>query len=95
MSEESNRKPVVEYPCPWGYKVVGPDEKSMRRAVKETLDLCLTRESGDRDFELGLSRTSSTGKYVSLSLNLTVLDEAERDGIFTALNRRTEILLVI
>ena len=51
--------------------------------------------TGDREFELGQSRTSKGGKYVSLSLNLTVQDEAERDAIFAALTSRPEILMVI
>ena len=35
--EKGKGKPVVEYPCQWGYKVIGPDEDAMRSAVK----LCL------------------------------------------------------
>jgi putative lipoic acid-binding regulatory protein len=95
MSEANNRKPVVEYPCLWGYKVIGQEETSMRGAVRECLDTCLQPNSGDREFELGLSRSSKGGKYVSLSLNLTVQDEAERDAIFAALTKRSEIVMVI
>jgi putative lipoic acid-binding regulatory protein len=95
MTETNNQRPVVEYPCPWGYKVIGPEEKSLREAVKECLDTCLNSNTGDRDYELGLSRSSKGGKYVSLSLNLTVQDEAERDAIFTALKNRPEIVMVI
>jgi putative lipoic acid-binding regulatory protein len=95
MSDTNNQKPVVEYPCPWGYKVIGTDEDSMRGAVKQCLDTCLNQNSGDREFELGQSRSSKGGKYVSLSLNLTVQDEAERNAIFTALTSRPEIKMVI
>ena len=95
MSETDKGKPVVEYPCLWGYKVIGPEENSMRGAVKECLDTCLNPDSGDREYDLGLSRSSKGGKYVSLSLNLTVQDEAERDAIFAALTGRPEILMVI
>jgi putative lipoic acid-binding regulatory protein len=95
MSEFKNQKPVVEYPCLWGYKVIGPDEDNMRQAVKHCLDECLQQNTGDREYELGQSRTSKGGKYISLSLNLTVNDEAERDSIFTSLSARTEILMVI
>jgi len=95
MTDDSSRKPVVEYPCLWGYKVIGLDEESMRAAVKACLEECLQEESGDREFELGQSRTSKGGKYVSLSLNLTVTDESERNAIFTALSGRPEILMVI
>ena len=95
MPDANNQKPVVEFPCPWGYKVIGVDEDSMRGAVKKCLDTCLNRNSGDREFELGQSRSSKGGKYVSLSLNLTVQDEVERNAIFTALASRPEILMVI
>ena len=95
MPEMENGKPVVEYPCQWGYKVIGPDEETMRAAVKLCLDDCLNENSGEREFELGHSRTSISGKYVSLSLNLKVKDEAERDSVFAALTKRPEILMVI
>lgn len=95
MNDANNQKPLVEYPCPWGFKVIGPDEDAMREAVNQCLNDCLQENSGDREFELGLSRASKGGKYISLSLNLTVLDEAERDSIFAALTGRPEILMVI
>ena len=95
MSEMKKGKPVVEYPCLWGYKVIGPDEEAMRSAVKLCLEQCLHDNSGDREFELGQSRTSKNGKYVSLSLNLTVQDESERNAIYEALTKRPEIVMVI
>jgi uncharacterized protein len=95
MTDAGSQKPVVEYPCPWGYKVIGSEEISMREAVKECLESCLNALSGDREYELGHSRSSKGGKYVSLSLNLTVQDEAERDAIFAALTSRPEIVMVI
>jgi putative lipoic acid-binding regulatory protein len=95
MPELENGKPVVEYPCLWGFKVIGPDEEAMRAAVRQCLDSCLAKDSGEREFELGRSRTSKGGKYVSLSLNLLVLDQAERNAVFTALQGRPEILMVI
>ena len=95
MPEMEKGKPVVEYPCLWGYKVIGPDEDAMRSAVKLCLEHCLNENSGDREFELGHSRTSKSGKYVSLSLNLNVQDESERDAVFEALTKRPEIVMVI
>ena len=95
MPEMNNQKPLVEYPCQWGYKVIGAEEESLREAVKECLDTCLKAGTGDREFELDHSRASKGGKYVSLSLNLTVQDETERDAIFAALTNRPEIVMVI
>ena len=95
MTEKDKGKPLVNYPCLWGYKIIGPDEEAMRSAVKLCLDACLKDNTGDREFELGQSRTSKGGKYISLSLNLTVQDEVERDAVFAELTNRPEILMVI
>ena len=95
MFPDKDEKPVVAYPCQWGYKVIGPDEASMRLAVQECLDACLGPEVDAREFTLVLSRASKGGRYVSLGMTLTVLDEAERNAVFQALNARDEILMVI
>ncbi len=95
MSNENNGKPEIEYPCPWDYKIIGTCEDAMRSAVQLCLDKSLDRATGDREFELGTSRTSNGGKYVSLRLNLMVMDETERNGIFTSLAGHPEIRIVI
>jgi putative lipoic acid-binding regulatory protein len=95
MSNEKQDKVEIEYPCPWDYKIIGTSENDMRTAVQACLDEALTEASGDREFELGTSRTSNGGKYVSLRLNLMVLDEAERNSIFSSLANRPEIRIVI
>jgi putative lipoic acid-binding regulatory protein len=95
MTDPKPKKPVIEYPAPWGYKVIGTDESALRSAVQECLDASLVRDTGDREFELGLSRESKGGKYLSLSLNLTVVSEEERDGIFQALRNHADVLMVM
>ncbi len=95
MSNQNNDKPIIEYPCPWDFKIIGTSEDAMREAVGQCLDQALNRASGDREFELGTSRTSNGGKYISLRLNLMVMDEAERNNIFSSLARQPEIRIVI
>ena len=95
MTDPKQEKPIIEYPVEWGYKVIGTDEQVVRNAVKECLDAALYRETGDREFELGLSRASKGGKYLSLSLTLVVMTEEERDGIFRAMTGHPDILMVM
>ena len=95
MNDPRDDKPKIEYPCEWAYKVIGTGEEAVRAAVQASLDACLTPNSGDREFSLGLSRESKGGKYLSLGLTLTVLDEDERDGIFRALKEHPDVLMVI
>ncbi len=89
------QRPEITYPAPWSFKVIGTDEQDVRRAVKITLAVCLDQNSGDRAYELSLTRTSTQGSYVSLNLELTVLSDAERDAIFTGLADCPEIRMVI
>ena len=92
---DPTQRPEISYPAPWSFKVIGSDEEDIRRAVKITLAVCLDRNSGDRAYELGVSRTSARGSYVSLQLDLTVVSEAERDAVFTGLAECPEIRMVI
>lgn len=95
MSDQKNEKPQITYPCLWGFKVVGTDEDAVREAIKCCLQECLNPDSGDRSYELGFSRTSSKGNYVSLTLNLEVQDADERNTLFQALADRPEVRMVI
>jgi len=92
---ESRQRPAIEYPCPWSFKVIGMDEEEVRRAVKIMLTVCLDQDSGDRPYELGLSRNSGGGKYVSLNLTVTVNNQAERNALFAGLADCPEIRMVI
>ncbi len=88
-------QPLIDYPCPWTFKVIGPVEDDLRRAVKVMLTVCLDRDSGERDFELGVSRASRGGKYVSMSLTVSVNSEAERNALYAGLKDCPEIVMVL
>ena len=95
MTDKTSQKPQITYPCSWGFKVVGTDEDALRAAIKECLHENLNADSGDRSFELGFSRASSKGNYISLTLNLVIQDEEERNTLFQALAGRPEVRMVI
>ena len=95
VTDNQNQKPKITYPCQWGFKVIGTEEDAVRAAVKACLADCLNDKSGDREYELGFSRVSGEGKYVSLTLNMEVQDEEERNNLFRALADRAEIRMVI
>ena len=92
---DSTGKPAITYPCPWTYKVVGTDEDDLRRAVKVMLEVCLDTGSGERGFELGVSRTSSGGRYVSLKLTLEITSEQERNALYAGLKDCPEVKMVL
>lgn len=95
MSNPNNQKPKINYPCQWGFKVIGNDEETVHQAVRECLADCLGTGDKERPVEIGDSRTSGGGKYVSVGLTLEVMDEEERNIVFQALAARPEIKMVI
>ena len=38
MTDEKNIE--LEYPCPWAYKIIGPDKEQMQNAVAEIIQDC-------------------------------------------------------
>jgi uncharacterized protein len=85
--DKCKRKPDIDYPCPWIYKVIGIDELQLRALIAELV--------GDRPHDLSLSRRSAEGKYTSLRLELTVSDEADRLRIFSALTDHPTVRMVL
>lgn len=66
----------LDYPCTYPFKVVFESRSSLTVEVEEVLRVTLGE---DREWELGL-KPSSTGKYVSLTVTLSVegADEVEK-----------------
>lgn len=86
MSADSHQA-VVSYPCRWEFKVIGFDPRRVREAI--------ARVVGDATHVVADYRQSRSGKYCSVTLTLTVRDEAQRDGIFTGLRDNKDVIMVI
>lgn len=95
MSNPNNQKPKIEYPCQWGYKVIGNDEETVHKAIRNCLSECFEPGEELKSLEIGGSRVSGGGKYVSVGLTIEVMNEEERNIIFQALADRPEIKMVI
>ena len=86
MTDEC-RKPQIDYPCPWGYRVIGEDETDLREAIREAV--------GDAEHELEFSRSSSKGNYIALRLKVMVRNEAHRLGIDRYLRTHAAVRYVL
>ena len=79
--------PAISYPCTWAYTVIGADANAVCEAIAEVFD--------QRDYAAAPSKTSRTGKYCSYVVELTVVDQADRDALFVAINAHDDIVMVI
>jgi len=80
-------EPEIDYPCSWSYKLVGPDEAALRAAIAAIV--------AHREHEIALSRTSRTGKYVSLKVEVVVGDHDERRGLANEFNDHPSVKFVL
>lgn len=80
-------KAQIQYPCTWRYKVFGTDEGLMREAV--------TRIITDGEYTLTHSHSSSHKKYLSMNLDIMVMNEEDRLGIYQALIGHEAIIFVL
>jgi len=87
MPDNEKRKVQLEYPCPWVYKIIGPDADEMRLAVAEIIR--------DRDYKITHSRSSETAKYHCLNIELSVECESHRTTLHEALKAHRAIKLVL
>ena len=84
---DSEEKLQLEYPCSWCYKVIGSEKEALQNAIKEVIL--------EREHTLKTSNTSTTGKYISLNLELLVHNEEDRNFIYEALKAHNSVKMVL
>lgn len=87
MKENSGCKPEIHYPCQWQYRVIGEDRAAMHEAITSWVaaSACTITEGN----------ISSGGRYLSLSLEVTVNDDAERHQLYQLLAGHPAIRMVL
>ena len=87
MTDEKKQKFQLEYPCPWVYKIIGPDKDKMEAAVAEIVRDC--------KYKISPSRSSKTDKYHCLNVELTVGSESQRTSLYEALKAHPAVKMVL
>jgi putative lipoic acid-binding regulatory protein len=82
----NERRPEIEYPTSWQYKIIGSDVEEMLSAVAESIK--------GLDYEVSPSNVSKNEKYFSLNVSLIVPSEVVRDIIFQNLAKHPAIKIV-
>lgn len=83
----SKQKLELEYPCTWVYKLIGPDQDLLRKAIAEVVQ--------GRECTVSLSNSSRTGKYHCLNLEITVHSEEDRAVNHQALKNHPDVTMVL
>jgi len=82
-----NRKPEINYPTKWEYKIIGSDVDEMITAVENIVK--------EFEFDLVPSNISKKANYFSMNVIVFVPTEEFRDKIFKELTEHPAIKFVI
>ena len=85
--DSNSKKPNIEYPCDWNFKVIGTDTDEMIKAIELAVE--------GLDYKISSSNISSKGNYFSLNLKVFVTSEVLRDIIFAKLKDNEFIKMVL
>lgn len=87
LSPTDCRRPRIDYPCPWEYRIIGESRIEIGRAVAEHI--------GDRPHTLTPANVSSGGRYVSMNLEVTVHSDAQRIALYHLLAGHPAVRVVL
>ena len=86
MILDSNKRPEINYPCEWSYKIIGNNIDKILEAIENAV-------SGLK-YDVTSSNISKNGNYYSLNLKLTVPNEVVRDLIYQKLDSSDSVKIV-
>ncbi|WP_426751586.1 HP0495 family protein [Myxococcus sp. Y35] len=81
---DGEKKPLIEYPTVYTFKVMGAQEAGFTEHVRELFKRLMGTEISPDSIR---EQPSSKGKYVSLSVSVYLLSEEHRRGIYDALHK--------
>jgi putative lipoic acid-binding regulatory protein len=87
LNDKTKEKPKIEYPCNWGFKLIGRDRDKIKDAIKDIIN--------DREYECKDGNSSKSGKFVTVNTNCKVNSQEDRDKIFKAFRDHNDIDMVI
>ena len=87
LDDSSCEKPNIEYPCEWGYKIIGTDNNKLEAVIFEVM--------GSRSYKNKGRNSSSKEKFHALSTACQVESQEDRDTLFKAFQDHKDVKMVI
>lgn len=88
---ESNEKPLLEFPCQFPIKAMGLAQDDF-----ESLVASLVRQHAPDITETDISsRPSKEGKYISITVTVTATSREQLDAIYYELNASEHVLMTL
>jgi putative lipoic acid-binding regulatory protein len=88
---EYDRDALFEFPCDFPIKVMGRTQDGFAQSIAEVM----VRHSPDLDLAAVEMRSSSGGKYLSLTFTVRALSRAQLDAIYLDLTRHPMVVMAL
>lgn len=88
MSEDA-KKPLIEYPTVYTFKVMGLQQHGFSEHVRQLFKRMMGTEVSPDSIS---QQPSSKGKYVSVTVSVYLLSEEQRRAIYTELHKDKRVL---
>ena len=85
--DSNSRRPEIEYPCQWSFKVIGSDVDEILSAIKDA--------SLGLNYDVTPSNVSKNGKYYSINFSLEVPNETVRNLVYEKLEKSSGVIMVL
>ncbi len=87
LDDKTKAKPKIEYPCEWGFKLIGTDRRKLQECVFDIM--------GEKEYKCRDGNVSKNGKFVTLNTSCEVCSKEERDRLFKAFQEHNDVKMVI
>ena len=87
LDDKTPEKPEINYPCEWGFKLIGTDKAKLEQCIEEIM--------ADRDHHCTEGNISKKGKFLAMNAKCEVCSEEERNEIFKAFSDHDDVKMVI
>ncbi len=87
LDDKTKQKPEINYPCKWGYKIIGKD--------KDALLTCINEIMGDKEHVKSPGNISKGGKFHTYNASCVVNSQEEREKLFNSFAEHDAVKIVI
>jgi len=84
--DESN-SPEIQYPCQWGYSIIGSGPELMQAAILAVM--------AGRTYDLKFANRSGKGHYCSFHMETRVETETDRNHLYDELKKIPNVRMVL
>lgn len=86
---QDEKKPLIEYPTVYTFKVMGRQEHGFAEYVRQLFRRLMGHEVSQDSIR---EQPSSKGNYVSVTVSVLLLSEDQRRAIYTQLHKERRVL---